>query len=98
MSRIILPLAIAVIASMMASGAAVSEETGRIKRKPPDAAEAERIASETVMNDNLLQKGDIVVTDRGFLVFQGLASDGFTNEFLPLLNPETSNKARRRTP
>lgn len=98
MSRIRLPLAIAVIASMMASGVAGSEETGRIKRKPPDAAEAERIASETVMNDNLLQKGDIVVTDRGFLVFQGLAPDGITNEFLPLLNPVTSNKARRRTP
>ena len=33
------------------------------------------------MNDSLLQKGDIVVTDRGFFVFLGPAPDGVTNEF-----------------
>ncbi len=35
------------------------------------------------MNDGLPQKGDIVVTDRGFFVFIGLAADGYTYEFAP---------------
>ena len=80
-------LPIALIATVAASGLAVAAETGRIKRKPPDAPEAERIASETIMNDSLLQKGDIVVTDRGFFVFRGLASDGYTYEFSQVPNP-----------
>ena len=49
--------------------------------------EADRIASETAMNDSLLQKGDIVVTDRGFFVFRGVAADGYTFEFSPVPNP-----------
>ena len=59
---------------------ASAQEHGRIKRKPPTAAEAERAASEQSMNDSLLRKGDIVATDRGFLVFRGQAADGI-NEF-----------------
>jgi hypothetical protein len=78
---------IALMAAVIASGIADATETGRIKRKPPDAAEAERIASETAMNDSLLQKGDIVVTDRGFFVFRGVAPDGYTFEFAPVPNP-----------
>jgi len=66
---------------------ASAQEHGRIKRKPPTNLEAERIASEIVMNDSLLQKGDIVVTDRGFFVFRGLAVDGYTFEFSPVANP-----------
>jgi hypothetical protein len=80
-------LSIAVTISVIAMGGAVSAETGRIKRKPPDIAEAERIASELVMNDSLLQKGDIVVTYRAFFEYRGLAPDGFTNEFSPVPNP-----------
>jgi len=80
-------LSIALVASVVASGSADAAETSRIKRKPPDAAEAERIASEIAMNDSLLQKGDIVVTDRGFFVFRGLASDGYTYEFSQVPNP-----------
>ena len=64
-----------------------AQDQGRIKRKPPTNVEAERIASEIVMNDSLLQKGDIVVTDRGFFVFRGLAVDGYTYEFSPVPNP-----------
>ena len=64
-----------------------AQDHGRIKRKPPTNLEAERIASEMVMNDSLLQKGDIVVTDRGFFVFRGLAVDGYTYEFSPVPNP-----------
>ena len=74
--------------SITISGAAASaQEHGRIKRKPPSAIEVERIASDMAMNDSLLQKGDIVVTDRGFFVFQGLASDGIGNYFVPVPNP-----------
>jgi hypothetical protein len=39
------------------------------------------------MNDTLLQKGDIVVTDRGFFVFRGPAPDGVTNEFARVPDP-----------
>ena len=83
--KLLLPIAL--VASVIASGIADAAETGRIKRKPPDAAEAERIASEIAMNDSLLQKGDIVVTDRGFFVFRGLAPDGYTYEFSQVPNP-----------
>jgi hypothetical protein len=54
---------------IFASVAPAEEHTGRIKRKPPGATEAERIASDMAMNDSLLQKGDIVATDRGFFIF-----------------------------
>jgi hypothetical protein len=87
MNRIKFLLPIALITAVIATGVAVAAETGRIKRKAPDTAEAERIASEIAMNDSLLQKGDIVVTDRGFFVFRGLAPDGYTYEFSPVPNP-----------
>jgi hypothetical protein len=86
-------LSIAVTISVIAMGGAVSAETGRIKLKPPDIAEAERIASELVMNDSLLQKGDIVVTYRGFFEYRGLAPDGFTNEFSPVPQSRPSRQA-----
>jgi hypothetical protein len=89
------PVAIAVVASIVAPSLALSGETGRIKRKPPDAAEAERIASETVMNDSLLQKGDIVVTNRGFFVFRGVGPDGYTFEFSPAPNPTAIGRGTR---
>jgi hypothetical protein len=87
MSRIALLLSIALAPFVVASGVGVAGETGRIKRKPPDVAEAERVASEIVMNDSLLRKGDIVATDRGFFVFRGVAADGYTYEFSPVPSP-----------
>lgn len=95
MSRIASSLSIVLVSCVLASVAGVAGETGRIKRKPPDAAEAERIASELVMNDSLLQKGDIVVTDRGFFVFRGLASDGYTYEFSRVPNPLPAGRIGR---
>lgn len=87
--------AIALLWSVLASGVGqLAAETGRIQRKPRDAAEAERVASEMAMNDSLLQKGDIVVTDRGFFVFRGLAADGYTYEFSPVPNPAASRGGR----
>jgi hypothetical protein len=77
---------------MFASAAPAEEHAGRIKRKPPSAAEAERIASDMAMDDSLLRKGDIVATDRGFFVFKGLAADGITNDFGPVPNPLSSNR------
>jgi hypothetical protein len=44
------------------------------------------------MNDSLLQKGDIVATDRGFFVFRGLAPDGYSNDFVPIPNPVPQGK------
>ena len=88
-------LLIALIAVVFASEIAASAESVRIRRRPPDTAEAERIASETVMNDGLLQKGDIVVTDRGYFVFRGVAADGYTFEFSPVPNPAATGKIGR---
>ena len=95
MRQMKLPLLIALIVFGYAFDIAASAESIRIKRKPPDAAEAGRIASETVMNDGLLQKGDIVVTDRGYFVFRGVAADGYTFEFSPVPNPAATGKAGR---
>jgi hypothetical protein len=80
-----------VIVTLQPVFGASAEEHGRIKKKPPTAVEAERIASETVRNDGSLQKGDIVATDRGFFMFRGLARDG-VNEFVPVPNPLSSAK------
>src|SRR4029078_3642700 len=92
MSRMNYLLPMAVMAGLIASAATASAETGRIKRKPPTDLEAERIASEMAMSDGLLQKGDIVVTARGFFVFRGLAADGFSYDFAPVPNPLPSSK------
>jgi hypothetical protein len=58
----------------------------RIKRKPPTDIEASRIASDQAMSDGMLQIGDVIVTDRGFYQFRGLAPDG-SSEFLAIPNP-----------
>jgi hypothetical protein len=70
-----------------AIAAASAQDSGRVKRKRPTIHEAERMISETVMNDGSLRKGDIVATNRGFFVFEGIAADGVTFEFRPVPNP-----------
>src|SRR5579871_3267161 len=70
-----------------ATTTATAQDSGRIKRKRPTAQETERVLSETVMNDGSLRKGDIVSTNRGFFVFEGIAADGVTLEFRPTPNP-----------
>jgi hypothetical protein len=75
------------VSVLLSAFAASAQESGRIKRKPPTAREAERIASDMAMNDNSLQKGDIVATDRGFFVFRGMAPDGIAFDFAPIANP-----------
>lgn len=50
------------------------------------------MASEMALNDSLLQKGDIVVTNRGFFVFRGQGRDGLSNDFAPISNPMPSQK------
>jgi hypothetical protein len=84
--------ALLAITIMISGGAASAQEHGRIKRKPPTAIEAERIASDMAMSDSLLRKGDIVATDRGFFVFRGTAEDGIANDFAPVPNPLSSAK------
>jgi hypothetical protein len=95
MSRIKFMLPVALLMAAISCGTAASAETGRIKRRPPDAAEAERIASETIMNDRLLRNGDIIVTDRGFFVFRGVGSDGYTFEFSQVPNPIPATRSSK---
>jgi hypothetical protein len=47
------------------------------------------------MNDGLLQKGDIVVTDRGLFVFWGVGSDGYSFEFSSVLSPVSTGRSGR---
>lgn len=82
--RVTFLTAILAVATMLPAAA---QETGRIKRKPPTAAEIAREAVDLAMNDSLLRKGDIIATDRGFVVFRGIAPDGFTHEFEPVASP-----------
>jgi hypothetical protein len=58
----------------------------RIKRRPPTDAELGRLASENVMNDGILRKGDVISTDRGFFVFLREKPDG-SYDFAPVPNP-----------
>jgi hypothetical protein len=81
--RLLLILAMAIFAST----AVAEEDSPRIKRKPPSPAQADQIASDVALNDSLLRKGDIVVTNRGFLVFRGIGADGISNDFVPVPNP-----------
>lgn len=78
--------------TLFAATAFADENSLRIKRKPPTPAEADQIASDVALNDSLLRKGDIVVTDHGFLVFQGMAADGISNNFVPIPNPSAGTK------
>lgn len=70
---------------------AIAGDRGRIKKKPPTSSEVDRIASDTVMNDGSLRRGDIVSTDRGFYLYRGLGPDGYTNEFVRIPNPLPSS-------
>jgi hypothetical protein len=65
----------------------------RIKKPPPTPAEAERIASDMAINDSLLKKGDIVVTNRGFLLYRGIAADGVAGDFVAVPNPLSTGKS-----
>jgi len=64
-------------------------ESGRIKHKRLSTDEQQRALSEAVMNDGSLQVGDIVVTDRGYFIFEGVGEDGVTNRFRAIGNPST---------
>jgi len=55
----------AVLLALLSCSGASAE---RLKKRSPTPAEAERIASDMAISDSLLKKGDIVVTDRGFLL------------------------------
>jgi hypothetical protein len=81
--------------ALMAAATVHAQERGPISSLPPSQAEAERLASEMAMNDSQLQKGDIVVTDRGFFLFQGIAADGYTYEFSKVPNPVLGGRRSR---
>jgi hypothetical protein len=69
-----------------------AQEHGRVKWKRPTQAEADHVASESAITDSILRKGDIVVTDRGFLMFRGFLADGTTGDFVPVPNPMSNAK------
>lgn len=55
------------------------------ERYTPSPADAARIASERILNDDSLQPGDIVSTDKGLFVFRGSADQPPKSEdFVPL--------------
>ncbi len=73
-----------VLAAIFQTGfAAFAQDHGRIKKKPPTP----RLASQVVMNDSSLHRGDIVSTDRGFFLYRGRGPDGYTNDFVRVPNP-----------
>jgi hypothetical protein len=47
------------------------ERRGRPALDPPSIAEQERMLSEQVLNDDSLEPGDIVSTNKGLFVFKG---------------------------
>jgi hypothetical protein len=47
------------------------EHRGRPTFDPPSTADEERMASERVLDDDSLQRGDIVSTNKGLFVFKG---------------------------
>jgi hypothetical protein len=76
----------AVICLLQVPLAAFGEEHGRVKWKPPTPEQAARRASGEAMNDSILRRGDVVATDRGFLLYRGYAEDG-SRDFVAVQNP-----------
>lgn len=63
---------------------------GAAERKPyrrPDEIERARRAADEARNDSLLERGDIIMTERGFERFEGYERDGYTPRFVPVPNP-----------
>ena len=81
--------------SLLVMSDAFCQDQLRITNPRPAEVEADRIASDMAMNDSLLQKGDIVVTYRGFFVFRGVGPDGYTFEFSPVPNPISAGSVGR---
>jgi hypothetical protein len=67
----------------------------RIKRKPPEETERARLASEQVLEDGDLRKGDIISTDHGFFQIRGLNANG-SYDLTPVPNPLSQVKAKGR--
>lgn len=86
----------ALLVSLLGALVTVHAESGRIKRKRDSVDEQQRALSEAVMNDGSLQVGDIVVTDRGYFVFEGIGEDGVTNKFRAIGNPSTQSMSPAR--
>lgn len=87
--------AVAGILLLLSSGASWGDENRRIRRAPPTVEEQQSISAETAKNDSLLRQGDIVVTERGFLVFKGIAADGLTNRFEAIPNPLNASRTKK---
>ena len=61
------------------------EHRGRPVFDTPSKANEERIATERVLNDDSLQRGDIVSTNKGLFVFKGPSDqERHESDFVPL--------------
>jgi hypothetical protein len=87
-----LPRCLLVVCLLLSPFGAAAQEHGRVKWKRPTQAEADHLAAESAITDSILRKGDIVVTDRGFLMFRGFLADGTTGDFVPVPNPMSNAK------
>ncbi|MGJ5206504.1 hypothetical protein [Bradyrhizobium sp. HKCCYLR20261] len=52
------------------------EAASRPREAPPARPSAAQVATERVLNDETLQTGDIVATDKGLFVLRGRSDDG----------------------
>jgi hypothetical protein len=80
-------LLLILVMAIFTTTAVAEENSPRIKRKPPSPAEADQIAFDVALNDSLLRRGAIVVTNRGFFAFRGVRADGISNDFVLVPNP-----------
>jgi hypothetical protein len=55
--------------------------------EPPQHDEKAAEAAERAMNDPTLQRGDIIATSKGFLVFMGRVEEHRPDDFKPAPNP-----------
>ena len=63
------------------------EQRGRAVYKAPSIEDQERLASERVLNDDSLQLGDIVSTNRGLFLFKGKPDRERSDSDFVLLQP-----------
>lgn len=80
---------------VLAAAGGSAQASNRIRRPPPSFEESQALAVEIAKSDGLLRPGDIIVTPSGFLVFRGVAADGYTNKFEMVPNPLNQERLKK---
>jgi hypothetical protein len=60
---------------------------GHAESSPPSEWKEAEIAGQRALHDPSLQRGDIIATNRGFVVFVGRENDNYSGRFLPAPDP-----------